>query len=150
MNELNADVETKALEGLRLQDLIKEVENDKELYVYEHKLVEMIFKTHWKFREIFKRKLMGETFKERFYHKKINEKQKEWLLKMAEGKNSIVRMILDNMTHKHSWILEKCYLDKNTMDNTLWYEQHFSKTTFYKVKREAVKEFVSYYTGIFN
>ncbi|WP_324672851.1 hypothetical protein U5U50_00310 [Mycoplasma sp. 888] len=59
--------------------------------------------------------------------------------------SSLVGLVLSLMKIQNSWIINKMYCDEETRYNKEWYTDYFSKTTFYKRKREAIKEFIEIY-----
>ncbi|MFV8401454.1 MG284/MPN403 family protein [Mycoplasma sp. 005V] len=55
--------------------------------------------------------------------------------------SNIFNYILAMMTPENSWIIHKTYIDNETKNNSQWYTEYFSKTTFYKKKHSAILEF---------
>ncbi|MHA0272537.1 MG284/MPN403 family protein [Mycoplasma sp. 48589B] len=58
--------------------------------------------------------------------------------------HNIFNYILAMMSPENSWIIHKTYIDPETSNNKHWYIAHFSKTTFYKKKHNAILEFGKY------
>lgn len=56
-----------------------------------------------------------------------------------------VKFILKNMTKINSMIIEKTYIQNNNSKDKNWYKEYFSKTTFYKKKKQAELEFLTLY-----
>lgn len=56
-----------------------------------------------------------------------------------------VKFILKNMTKINSMIIEKTYIQNNNLKDKNWYKEYFSKTTFYKKKKQAELEFLTLY-----
>ncbi|WLP85435.1 MG284/MPN403 family protein [Mycoplasma seminis] len=49
--------------------------------------------------------------------------------------------ILSIMTVENAWIIHQIYIEKRSEKNKEWYQEFFSKTTFYKKRRAAIYEF---------
>ncbi|QDY87292.1 MG284/MPN403 family protein [Mycoplasma anserisalpingitidis] len=56
-----------------------------------------------------------------------------------------VKFILKNMTKINSMIIEKTYIQNSNLKDKNWYKEYFSKTTFYKKKKQAELEFLTLY-----
>ncbi|AWX70299.1 hypothetical protein DP067_02955 [Mycoplasmopsis anatis] len=57
-----------------------------------------------------------------------------------------VKFILKNMSKINSMIIEKTYIqNNNNSKDKNWYKDYFSKTTFYKKKKQAELEFLTLY-----
>ncbi|QGZ97721.1 hypothetical protein GE118_02795 [Mycoplasma sp. NEAQ87857] len=119
---------------------------EKQLYVQQCKVIDEIFKTHDFYVLLLKEKLLRLKFMMKNKHDQIDLKQKQELLEeKIKGKGTLIEIVLKLMHPHTAWLIEKCYLDPETKFDGRWYLEHFSKTTFYKRKKEAVQEFVGYY-----
>ncbi|QZE12592.1 MG284/MPN403 family protein [Mycoplasma sp. Ms02] len=66
--------------------------------------------------------------------------------KEKTSNTEFLKLVLKNMSKKEAWIIENTYI--NDEDNTTWYENYFSRSNFYKKRKEAVDQFLYLYFGI--
>ncbi|WP_426461158.1 MG284/MPN403 family protein [Mycoplasma hafezii] len=120
---------------------------DDDLYEQQLKFLKEVFLTDL----LYKKQLKYELFKLRYEslrddadQDKIKDQERELEAKI-QGKGSVIELILSLMDTDKAWLIKKCYWDSESKINNQWYLEYFSKTTFYKRKREAVKQFVDFY-----
>ncbi|RIV16824.1 MG284/MPN403 family protein [Mycoplasmopsis gallopavonis] len=118
---------------------------DKKLYEQQCKVIKEIFATNEVYREVIKYKLFQLKFNKMHNVGEKVEQEINDLEKMMKGEGSLIRMVLEFMTPSNAWIIEKCFLDQTTKFQSEWYLERFSKTTFYKRKKEAIQEFLKFY-----
>ncbi|VEU58777.1 MG284/MPN403 family protein [Mycoplasmopsis gallinacea] len=117
---------------------------EKTFYNQQCRLTKEICKMHLLYLDNIKKQISCLKFKERF--EKTNPEfaaKRQLLEEKLQQNDSLIQIVLSNMSPKNAWIIEKTYLSNNY--NSEWYLDYFSKTTFYKRKREAIKEFVDLY-----
>ncbi|MEE3928395.1 hypothetical protein V2E24_02275 [Mycoplasmopsis ciconiae] len=57
--------------------------------------------------------------------------------------------VMSQLDSKHSWILQNIFIKKN-QNRKNWYQDYFSRSTFFKLKKEAINEFINlYFVGQF-
>ncbi|WP_036451950.1 MG284/MPN403 family protein [Mycoplasma buteonis] len=125
--------------------------DDDELYTQQLEFLKSVFRTY----EAYRKQLRYDLFTLKYeLMNKVNDLEIQKQMKLIEeklnGKGSLISLILSMMDKENAWIIEKCHLDSESSNNPHWYLDYFSKTTFYKKKRLAVKEFVNFYFNNFD
>ncbi|ADE19470.1 MG284/MPN403 family protein [Mycoplasma crocodyli] len=72
----------------------------------------------------------------------------EEISRIEQAKNQstdLIDFVLKNMTPFNSWLIKNAFMTKNEQLMGHWYEEYFSKTTYYKKKKEAINEFMALY-----
>ncbi|MEA4333871.1 MG284/MPN403 family protein [Mycoplasma sp. 1232] len=133
------------LNGENMQENLLTEAQEKALYAQECAVVNNIFKLRDIFIKNLKSKIVNlETI---LRHKNDPEVSKQLEIETNKLKkdSSLVGLVLSLMKIQNSWIINKMYCDEETRYNKEWYTDYFSKTTFYKRKRDAIKEFIEIY-----
>ncbi|TDV24476.1 hypothetical protein BCF59_0448 [Mycoplasmopsis mustelae] len=126
-------------------DLEKEtILQNRDNYNFKLKLINDIFNSYEDYQDRIRKKLLSLKFNKKYVNK-TSDDEIQLIEKRLHDQTDVIHTILTYLTPRNAWIIEKCYLDKFTKFKTTWYEEHFSKTTFYKYKREAVDQFVNYF-----
>ncbi|MFA7736164.1 MG284/MPN403 family protein [Mycoplasmopsis synoviae] len=127
-----------------MKNVTKSDEN-KKLRTECNAFVKQVFLTYEAWNNQLKKQLLNLKFKESYLKDKNLSQEVHKLEIKIKASGSMIQSILSVMKPENSWIIEKCFLDKNTRNNSLWYKDYFSKSTFYKRKNLAVKEFAQIY-----
>ncbi|WP_322935219.1 hypothetical protein RRG40_01150 [Mycoplasmopsis felis] len=126
------------------QETNENIIKNKDNYNFQLSLMKKLFDSYDNYKDEMIKKLLSLKLKNE-YLLKDTTKEIQQVEKCLEDKNNVIHTILNYLTPRNASIIEKCYLDKVTKHNTTWYSDHFSKTTFYKYKKEAVSQFVNYF-----
>lgn len=89
---------------------------------------------------IFKERL--KTLKNSEYDNSLQIKE---IKKNHQSSIDLIDFVLKNMKPINSWLIQNSYLKDKTEADVFWYEEYFSKTTFYKKRKAAIKEFMEHY-----
>ncbi|MGZ9755793.1 MG284/MPN403 family protein [Mycoplasma sp. 394] len=125
---------------LKKDTLLKNKNN----YNFKLKIMKSLFDSYEKYLDHIRKKLIRIRFNTLETEENRIAELKNFERKLND-KNDIIHTILNYLTPRNAWIIEKCYLDRATRSKTTWYEEHFSKTTFYKYKKDAINQFVGYF-----
>ncbi|WP_406613803.1 MG284/MPN403 family protein [Mycoplasma corogypsi] len=120
---------------------------EKKLVDQQLVVVNEIFKAEKLYNQIIKEKLlildrlrqMQQITEDKYYDLKNNLEDK------ISDANSIAKTVIINMGPQNKWMMEKCFIEQAELQDKKWYEEYFSKSTYYKRKREAITEFLSFY-----
>ncbi|VEU70608.1 MG284/MPN403 family protein [Mycoplasmopsis glycophila] len=129
-----------------MQNTIQDVKFQNEFYAQQCKMVKEIFVTNDWYKEILKYRLFQLKFTNNFeIDNEENQLEIERVEKQIQGEGTLIKLILSLMSPENAWLIEKCYLDPETKNGKGWYLDYFSKTTFYKRKKQAITEFLNFY-----
>ncbi|MCU9933984.1 hypothetical protein NWE61_02115 [Mycoplasmopsis felis] len=86
-----------------------------------------LFDSYDNYKDEMIKKLLSLKFKNE-YLLKDTTKEIQQVEKCLEDKNNVIHTILNYLTPRNAWIIEKCYLDKVTKHNTTWYSLRFPES----------------------
>ncbi|QNM93408.1 hypothetical protein H9M94_02215 [Mycoplasma sp. Pen4] len=120
-------------------------DEDEELFERQKEVLDKIFELEKKYKNLLKNQTMMLLAKSSKTGNSSLLEQVEMIQDRINGKGSLIYLALAMMSVENSWMLTHLYLDEASQLDKKWYEKYFSKTTFYKRKKEAIREFINIY-----
>ncbi|EFF41243.1 MG284/MPN403 family protein [Mycoplasmopsis alligatoris] len=120
-------------------------DEENELYKQQCKVVKQICELKTLNSKMEKVRVFKELLKKNKNNKYDNSEPIKEIKKENKKTTDLIDFVLDNMNPFNSWIIKKSFMDKNENLMSHWYEEFFSKTTYYKKKKEAIREFMGLY-----
>ncbi|WP_051521841.1 MG284/MPN403 family protein [Mycoplasma leonicaptivi] len=112
------------------------------------KMMHAIFNFRRDIKQLLAKIKLKQSFSKKVFKKDLELDERIIQLKdYYDESNSLINTILSNLSSEDSWIIEKCFNDENTIKDKEWYLEYFSKTTFYKRRKIAIRNFLDYYSA---